>query len=149
MSLKDKINQDIKSAMKEKDSIKLESLRAVKSALILLQTEKGSGSQIPKSEEIKTLQKLVKQRKDSAEIYRSQNRSDLAELEINQSKIIEDFLPQQISEDELRKIITNIIDQNEASGMKDMGKVMGIATKELLGKADGKTISALVKSLLI
>ena len=149
MSLINRISESIKTAMKEKDSIKLESLRAVKSALILLQTEKGSGSQIPKSEEIKTLQKLVKQRKDSAEIYRSQNRSDLAELEINQSKIIEDFLPQQISEDELRKIITNIIDQNEASGMKDMGKVMGIATKELLGKADGKTISALVKSLLI
>tara|TARA_B100000989_G_scaffold224372_1_gene171797 strand:- start:240 stop:689 length:450 start_codon:yes stop_codon:yes gene_type:complete len=149
MSLINRISESIKTAMKEKDSIKLESLRAVKSALILLQTEKGSGSQIPKSEEIKTLQKLVKQRKDSAEIYRSQNRSDLAELEIKQSKIIEDFLPQQISEDELRKIITNIIDQNEASGMKDMGKVMGIATKELLGKADGKTISALVKSLLI
>lgn len=149
MSLINRISESIKTAMKEKDSIKLESLRAVKSALILLQTEKGSGSQIPKSEEIKTLQKLVKQRKDSAEIYRSQNRSDLAELEINQSKVIEDFLPQQISEDELRKIITNIIDQNEASGMKDMGKVMGIATKELLGKADGKTISAIVKSLLI
>ena len=149
MSLINRISESIKTAMKEKDSIKLESLRAVKSALILLQTEKGSGSQIPKSEEIKTLQKLVKQRKDSAEIYRSQNRSDLAELEINQSKVIEDFLPQQISEDELRKIITNIIDQNEASGMKDMGKVMGIATKELLGKADGKTISAFVKSLLI
>lgn len=149
MSLINRISESIKTAMKEKDSIKLESLRAVKSALILLQTEKGSGSQIPKSEEIKTLQKLVKQRKDSAEIYISQNRSDLAELEINQSKVIEDFLPQQISEDELRKIITNIIDQNEASGMKDMGKVMGIATKELLGKADGKTISALVKSLLI
>ena len=149
MSLINRISESIKTAMKEKDSIKLESLRAVKSALILLQTEKGSGSQIPKSEEIKTLQKLVKQRKDSAEIYRSQNRSDLAELEIKQSKVIEDFLPQQISENELRKIITNIIDQNEASGMKDMGKVMGIATKELLGKADGKTISALVKSLLI
>ena len=149
MSLINRISESIKTAMKEKDSIKLESLRAVKSALILLQTEKGSGSQISKSEEIKTLQKLVKQRKDSAEIYISQNRSDLAELEINQSKIIENFLPQQISEDELRKIITNIIDQNEASGMKDMGKVMGIATKELLGKADGKTISALVKSLLI
>ena len=149
MSLINRISESIKIAMKEKDSIKLESLRAVKSALILLQTEKGKGSQIPKSDEIKTLQKLVKQRKDSAEIYRSQNRSDLAELEINQSKVIEDFLPQQISEDELRKIITNIIDQNEASGMKDMGKVMGIATKELLGKADGKTISALVKSLLI
>ena len=149
MYLINRISESIKTAMKEKDSIKLESLRAVKSALILLQTEKGSGSQIPKSEEIKILQKLVKQRKDSAEIYRSQNRSDLVELEINQSKIIEDFLPQQISEDELRKIITNIIDKNEASGMKDMGKVMGIATKELLGKADGKTISALVKSLLI
>ena len=149
MYLINRISESIKTAMKEKDSIKLESLRAVKSALILLQTEKGSGSQIPKSEEIKILQKLVKQRKDSAEIYRSQNRSDLAELEINQSKIIEDFLPQQISEDELRKIITNIIDKNEASGMKDMGKVMGIATKELLGKADGKTISNLVKSLLI
>ena len=99
MSLINRISESIKTAMKEKDSIKLESLRAVKSALILLQTEKGSGSQIPKSEEIKTLQKLVKQRKDSAEIYRSQNRSDLAELEINQSKVIEDFLPQQISED--------------------------------------------------
>ena len=149
MYLINRISESIKTAMKEKDSIKLESLRAVKAALILLQTEKGSGSQIPKSEEIKILQKLVKQRKDSAEIYRSQNRSDLVELEINQSKIIEDFLPQQISEDELRKIITNIIDQNEASGMKDMGKVMGIATKELIGKADGKTISALVKSFLI
>ena len=149
MSLLNRVSESIKKAMKDKDSIKLESLRAIKSALILLQTEKGKGSQIPKSDEIKTLQKLVKQRKDSAEIYRSQNRSDLAELEIKQSKIIEDFLPQQISEDELRKIITNIIDQNEASGMKDMGKVMGIATKELLGKADGKTISALVKSLLI
>ena len=149
MSLINRISESIKTAMKEKDSIKLESLRAVKAALILLQTEKGSGSQIPKSEEIKILQKLVKQRKDSAEIYRSQNRSDLAELEINQSKIIEDFLPQQISEDELRKIITNIIDKNEALGMKDMGKVMGIATKELQGKADGKTISALVKSFLI
>ena len=120
MSLINRISESIKTAMKEKDSIKLESLRAVKAALILLQTEKGSGSQIPKSEEIKILQKLVKQRKDSAEIYRSQNRSDLAELEINQSKVIEDFLPQQISEDELRKIITNIIDKNEASGMKDM-----------------------------
>ena len=149
MSLLNRVSESIKKAMKDKDSIKLESLRAIKSALILLQTEKGKGSQIPKSDEIKTLQKLVKQRKDSAEIYRSQNRADLTELEIKQSKIIEDFLPQQISKDELRKIITKIIDQNEASGMKDMGKVMRIATKELLGKADGKTISTLVKSLLI
>tara|TARA_B100001093_G_scaffold109563_1_gene101807 strand:- start:1089 stop:1538 length:450 start_codon:yes stop_codon:yes gene_type:complete len=149
MPLLNKISESIKTAMKEKDSIKLESLRAVKSALILLQTEKGKGSEIPQSEEIKTLQKLVKQRKESAEIYISQNRSDLAELEINQSKIIESFLPEQISEQELRIIIMNIIDKNDASGMKDMGKVMGIATKELNGKADGKTISTLVKSLLI
>ena len=91
----------------------------------------------------------MKQRKESAEIYISQNRSDLAELEINQSKIIESFLPEQISEEELRIIIMNIIDKNDASGMKDMGKVMGIVTKELNGKADGKTISTLVKSLLI
>ena len=149
MPLVNTISESIKTAMKEKDSIKLESLRAVKSALILLQTEKGKGSEILQSEEIKTLQKLVKQRKESAEIYISQNRSDLAELEINQSKIIESFLPEQISEEELRIIIMNIIDKNDASGMKDMGKVMGIATKELNGKADGKTISTLVKSLLI
>tara|TARA_B100001057_G_scaffold457963_1_gene506733 strand:+ start:238 stop:687 length:450 start_codon:yes stop_codon:yes gene_type:complete len=149
MTLVNRISESIKTAMKEKDSIKLESLRAVKSALILLQTEKGKGSEILQSEEIKTLQKLVKQRKESAEIYISQNRSDLAELEINQSKIIESFLPEQISEEELRIIIMNIIDKNDASGMKDMGKVMGMATKELNGKADGKTISTLVKSLLI
>ena len=149
MPLVNTISESIKTAIKEKDSIKLESLRAVKSALILLQTEKGKGSEILQSEEIKTLQKLVKQRKESAEIYISQNRSDLAELEINQSKIIESFLPEQISEEELRIIIMNIIDKNDASGMKDMGKVMGIATKELNGKADGKTISTLVKSLLI
>ena len=149
MPLVNTISESIKTAMKEKDSIKLESLRAVKSALILLQTEKGKGSEILQSEEIKILQKLVKQRKESAEIYISQNRSDLAELEINQSKIIESFLPEQISEEELRIIIMNIIDKNDASGMKDMGKVMGIATKELNGKADGKTISTLVKSLLI
>ena len=149
MPLINTISESIKTAMKEKDSIKLESLRAVKSALILLQTEKGKGSEILQSEEIKTLQKLVKQRKESAEIYISQNRSDLAELEINQSKIIESFLPEQISEEELRIIIMNIIDKNDASGIKDMGKVMGIATKELNGKADGKTISTLVKSLLI
>lgn len=149
MPLVNTISESIKTAMKEKDSIKLESLRAVKSALILLQTEKGKGSEILQSEEIKTLQKLVKQRKESAEIYISQNRSDLAELEINQSKIIESFLPEQISEEELRIIIMNIIDKNDASGIKDMGKVMGIATKELNGKADGKTISTLVKSLLI
>ena len=148
MSLIDKISESIKIAMREKDSIKLESLRAIKSSLLLSQTEKGKKGEISESEEIKILQKLVKQRKDSAQIYKSQNRNELAELEISQSKYIEEFLPVQISEDELIKIIQSIINKSGASGMKDMGKVMGIASKELLGKADGKTISSLVRTLL-
>ena len=148
MPLLNKISESIKTAMKEKDSIKLESLRAVKSALILLQTEKGKGSEIPQSEEIKTLQKLVKQRKESAEIYISQNRSDLAELEINQSKIIESFLPEQISEQELRIIIMNIIDKNDASGMKDMGKVMGILKSKNADTLDFSKVSSIIKNLL-
>ncbi len=148
MSLIDKISESIKIAMREKDSIKLESLRAIKSSLLLSQTEKGKKGEISESEEIKILQKLVKQRKDSAQIYKSQNRNELAELEISQSKYIEEFLPDQISEDELIKIIQSIINKSGASGMKDMGKVMGIASKELLGKADGKTISSLVRTLL-
>ena len=148
MSLIDKISESIKIAMREKDSIKLESLRAIKSSLLLSLTEKGKQGEISQSEEIKILQKLVKQRKDSAEIYMTQNRNELAELEIKQSIFIEEFLPDQISEDELKKIIQSIINQIGASGMKDMGKVMGIASKQLLGKADGKTISSMVKNLL-
>tara|TARA_B100000575_G_scaffold292392_1_gene300619 strand:+ start:1786 stop:2235 length:450 start_codon:yes stop_codon:yes gene_type:complete len=148
MSLIDKISESIKIAMREKDSIKLESLRAIKSSLLLSLTEKGKKGEISQSEEIKILQKLVKQRKDSAEIYKTQNRNELAELEIKQSIFIEEFLPDQISEDELKKIIQSIINQIGASGMKDMGKVMGIASKQLLGKADGKTISSMVKNLL-
>ena len=148
MSLIDKISESIKIAMREKDSIKLESLRAIKSSLLLSQTEKGKKGEISESEEIQILQKLVKQRKDSAQIYKTQNRNELAELEISQSKYIEEFLPDQISEDELIKIIQSIINKSGASGMKDMGKVMGIASKELLGKADGKTISSFVRTLL-
>ena len=148
MSLIDKISESIKIAMREKDSIKLESLRAIKSSLLLSQTEKGKKGEISESEEIQILQKLVKQRKDSAQIYKTQNRNELAELEISQSKYIGEFLPDQISEDELIKIIQSIINKSGASGMKDMGKVMGIASKELLGKADGKTISSLVRTLL-
>tara|TARA_B100000925_G_scaffold280033_1_gene250380 strand:- start:1655 stop:2104 length:450 start_codon:yes stop_codon:yes gene_type:complete len=148
MSLIDKISESIKIAMREKDSIKLESLRAIKSSLLLSLTEKGKKGELSQSEEIKILQKLVKQRKDSAEIYKTQNRNELAELEIKQSIFIEEFLPDQISEDELKKMIQSIINQIGASGMKDMGKVMGIASKQLLGKADGKTISSMVKNLL-
>jgi hypothetical protein len=148
MSLIDKISESIKTSMKEKDSVSLESLRAVKSALLLAQTQKGISSRVSAEEEIKILQKLVKQRKESADIYNSQNRSDLAEVEINQYKIIERFLPKQMSEDEVEKIILELINKTGASGMKDMGKIMGMATKQLSGMADGKTISNIVRSKL-
>ena len=134
--------------MKEKDTVSLESLRAIKSSLLLAQTQKGNNSEISKDEEIKILQKLVKQRKESADIYLAQNRDELAEVEINQSKIIEKFLPEQMSLDQIEKIISELIDKTGASGMKDMGKIMGIASKELSGKADGKTISNIVRAKL-
>tara|TARA_B100000780_G_scaffold80709_1_gene54976 strand:- start:5648 stop:6097 length:450 start_codon:yes stop_codon:yes gene_type:complete len=149
MKLIDKISSSIISAMKEKNAEELESLRAIKSALLLVQTQKGSDGNIQESEEIKILQKLVKQRKESAEIYKKQNRLELADIEINQSKIIERFLPVQISSDDLEKLIIEIINQTGAQGMKDMGKVMGIASSKLSGKADGKTISNIVRSKLI
>jgi hypothetical protein len=148
MSLIDKISESIKTSMKEKDSVSLESLRAVKSALLLAQTQKGNSSGVSAEEEIKILQKLVKQRKESADIYNSQNRSDLAEVEINQYKIIERFLPKQMSEDEVEKIILELINKTGASGMKDMGKIMGMASKQLSGMADGKTISNIVRTKL-
>jgi hypothetical protein len=149
MKLIDKISSSIISAMKEKNAEELESLRAIKSALLLVQTQKGSDGNIQESEEIKILQKLVKQRKESAEIYKKQNRLELADIETNQSKIIERFLPVQISPDDLEKLITEIIKQTGALGMKDMGKVMAIASSKLSGKADGKTISNIVRSKLI
>jgi|TARA_B110000003_G_C16451435_1_gene458106 hypothetical protein len=149
MKLIDKISSSIISAMKEKNAEELESLRAIKSALLLVQTQKGSDGNIQESEEIKILQKLVKQRKESADIYKKQNRLELADIETNQSKIIERFLPVQISSDDLEKLITEIINQTGAQGMKDMGKVMGIASSKLSGKADGKTISNIVRSKLI
>jgi hypothetical protein len=148
MALIDKISESIKISMKEKDIVSLESLRAVKSALLLAQTQKGNSTGISEDDEIKILQKLVKQRKESADIYISQKRSDLAEDEINQYKIIERFLPKQMSEDEVEKIILELINKTGASGMKDMGKIMGMATKQLSGMADGKTISNIVRSKL-
>ena len=135
--------------MKEKNVDELESLRAIKSALLLAQTQKGSDGNIQESDEIKILQKLVKQRKESAEIYKKQNRLELADIEISQSKIIERFLPAQISLEDLDKLISEIINQTGAQGMKDMGKVMGIASSKLSGKADGKTISNIVRSKLM
>ena len=149
MKLIDKISSSIISAMKEKNVDELESLRAIKSALLLAQTQKGSDGNIQESDEIKILQKLVKQRKESAEIYKKQSRLELANIEINQSRIIERFLPDQISTEDLDKLITEIFNQTGAHGMKDMGKVMGIASSKLSGKADGKTISNIVRSKLI
>ncbi|MDA9622689.1 GatB/YqeY domain-containing protein [Flavobacteriaceae bacterium] len=149
MKLIDKISNSILSAMKEKNASELESLRAIKSALLLAQTQKGSEGNVGQSEEVKILQKLVKQRKESAEIYNKQNRLELADVEIRQSKIIERFLPAQISVEDLEKIIIEIINQTGAEGMKDMGKVMGIASTKLSGKADGKTISNIVRSKLM
>jgi len=149
MKLIDKISSSIISAMKEKNVDELESLRAIKSALLLAQTQKGSDGNIQESDEIKILQKLVKQRKESAEIYKKQNRLELADIEISQSNIIERFLPAQISLEDLDKLISEIISQTGAKGMKDMGKVMGIASTKLSGKADGKTISNILLSKLI
>ena len=148
MSLKDKINQDIKSAMKEKDSIKLESLRAIKSAIILFETKDSSSSELEKSDEIKILQRLVKQRKESAQIFESQKRNDLAETEIIQSEFISKYLPKQMNMKEIEDIVLKIIEQTNSNGIKDMGKVMGMASKELLGKADGKTISEIIRKNL-
>lgn len=148
MSLQTKIMGAIKSAMKAKDTIALEALRAVKSELLLIQTQSSSQEELKEEDEIKVLQKLVKQRKDSAAIFTEQGRADLAEPELAQAKIIETFLPEQLSEEEVTKIISNIVETNGFSGMAAMGQTMAIASKELAGKADGKTISAIVKSIL-
>ena len=148
MGLIDKISESIIHAMKSKNNDELESLRAIKSALLLAKTQKNSNGDINEAEEIKILQKLVKQRKESADIYANQERPELANIELSQAKIIEKFLPKQINAEELEKIIIKIINETGAEGMKDMGKVMGIASNQLSGKADGKTISNIVRSKL-
>lgn len=148
MSLQKALMVKIKEAMKSKDTIALESLRAVKSEILLAQTKSGAKEELSSEEEIKLLQKLVKQRKDSATLYTEQGRVDLAEPELAQVEIIAQFLPEQMSADELKKVIAGIISIVGAASMKDMGKVMGMASKQLAGKADGKAISAIVKELL-
>ncbi|SHG02416.1 hypothetical protein SAMN05444483_104136 [Salegentibacter echinorum] len=148
MSLQDKVMTEMKVAMKAKDREKLEALRSVKSAILLANTESSAKDGLTEEEELKLLQKLVKQRKESAVIYREQGREDLAEPEEKQAKVIETFLPEQLSEAEIEAKVDEIIAKTGASGMKDMGKVMGIASSELTGKADGKTISAIVKKKL-
>lgn len=148
MSLQAKIMEEMKAAMKAKDSVALESLRAIKSAILLAKTDKGAGSELSEEDEIKLVQKLVKQRKDSAAIFQEQGRADLAEPELAQVAVIEKFLPEQLTEEEIEKVVVQTIDAVGATGMQDMGKVMGIVSKELAGQADGKTISMIVKSKL-
>ncbi|OYU83975.1 MAG: glutamyl-tRNA amidotransferase [Flavobacterium sp. BFFFF2] len=148
MSLSIRIMDDIKTAMKAKDTVALESLRAVKSAILLAQTESGAKEELSEAEEIKILQKLVKQRKDSAAIYTEQGRADLAEPELAQLAVIEKFLPAQMSAAEVETAVRAIIAENGFSGMAVMGQVMGLASKQLAGQADGKTISDVVKKAL-
>ena len=148
MSLLNTLSDELKAAMRAKDTLKLEALRAIKSAVLLAKTATAGDVELTEEEEIKLLQKLVKQRKDSASIFRSQNRDDLADPEEAQAEVIGKFLPEQLSPDDIEKIIDQIIAQSGAQGMKDMGKVMGMASKEMAGKADGKTISTLVKQKL-
>ncbi|MDP4263632.1 MAG: GatB/YqeY domain-containing protein [Bacteroidota bacterium] len=148
MSLEQKIMGELKTAMLAKDEKSLRSLRAVKAAILLAKTSEGAGGELKEEDEIKLLQKLVKQRKDSLEIYQQQKRADLAQKEQEEIEIIERFLPKQLSPEELKALLSKIIADTGASSPADMGKVMGAATKQLAGKADGKTISSLVKELL-
>jgi len=148
MSLQTKVMDALKEAIKAKDTIALESLRAIKSAILLAKTEAGAAAELAEEEELKLLQKLVKQRKDSAALYAQQGRNDLAEPELAQVAVIEKFLPKQLSEAEVTEAVKAIIAEVGATSAKDMGKVMGVATKQLAGKTDGKVISAIVKSLL-
>ena len=148
MSLEKKIMTELKSAMLAKDEAALRSLRAVKAAILLAKTSEGAQGDLKEEDEVKLLQKLVKQRKDSLEIYNKQNRPDLAKKEEEEIAVISKFLPAQMSPEELRDIISKIIMETGASSPADMGKVMGAANKQLAGKADGKTISGIVKELL-
>jgi uncharacterized protein len=148
MSLKQQIDGDIKKAMLSKNKEELEALRSIKSMILLAETEKGGSGEISTDVESKLLVKAAKQRKESADIFQQQNRADLAEKELFQLEVINRYLPKQLSEDELRSTLESIIRETGAKGPQDMGKVMGVATKQLAGKADGKVISDWVKKLL-
>jgi uncharacterized protein len=149
MSLETKIMDEMKNAMRAKDAVALEALRAIKSGIILAKTEAGASETLSEADEIKLLQRLVKMRKDSAEIFTNQNRPDLAEPELAQIAVIEKFLPAQLSEQEIEAIISKIISETGASGIASMGKVMGLASAQIGGQAEGKTISSIVKKLLV
>ncbi len=148
MSLFDEINDSIKTAMKQREKVKLEALRNIKKVIIEVKSAKGAGSELDDNEVLKIIQKLAKQGNDSAEIYKNQNREDLYEEEMLQVKVFESFLPEKMSDEKLTEIVKSIINEVGATSMKDMGKVMGIASKQLAGQADGKDISVKVKELL-
>ncbi|HOW39636.1 MAG TPA: GatB/YqeY domain-containing protein [Bacteroidales bacterium] len=148
MSLTEKISADLIAAMKAKDTIALEAIRAAKTAFILAKSEKGAEAVLSSDEELKVIQKLVKQRRESAEIYKQNNRADLYQKEVAEADVLEKYLPAKMSEAELTAAVKSIIEKVGAKSPADMGKVMGTATKELAGKADGKEISAIVKKLL-
>lgn len=147
MSLEQNIMGDLKAAMKSKDQAALRGIRAIKAALLLAKTD-GSGKDLDESGEIKILQKLVKQRQESLDIYNKQGREDLAAVEKEEIAVIQKYLPQQMGEEELMAIVKSIVEKTGAQNMKDMGKVMGMASQQLAGKADGKTLASIVKQLL-
>ena len=149
MSLQKQVMEKMKEAMKAKDTVALQALRAVKSAFLLAKTESGAGDDLSETQEIKIIQKQVKQRKDSAAIFIKLGREDLAKPELDEVAVLEQFLPEALTEEEIEGVVIATIDNLGASGMQDMGKVMGIVSKELAGQADGKTISTLVKKNLM
>ncbi|PRY52467.1 hypothetical protein B0I27_106228 [Arcticibacter pallidicorallinus] len=146
--LQENIDKEIKTAMLAKDNVRLRGLRAIKAAILLAKTEKGGSDTLTEDAEIKVLQRLAKQRKESAEIYKTQNREDLYQIEAEELEVIEGFLPKQLSREDVIAVVQDVISRTGATSVKDMGKVMGAANKELSGKADGKTISEVVKELL-
>jgi len=148
MSLQKQIMEEMKAAMKSKDTVALQALRAVKSAFLLAKTEAGAGDDLTPEQEMKIIQKQVKQRKDSAAIFIEQGRQDLAEPELKEVAILEKFLPEALSEEAIEKVVLETISNLGAEGMKDMGKVMGVVSKQLAGQADGKTISGIVRKNL-
>lgn len=146
--LQENIDKEIKTAMLAKNNVRLRGLRAIKAAILLAKTEKGGNDTLTEDAEIKVLQRLAKQRKESADIYKTQNREDLYQIEAEELEVIEEFLPKQLSREEVIAVVQDVISRTGATSVKDMGKVMGGANKELAGKADGKTISEVVKELL-
>ena len=149
MSLQKQIMEELKTAMKSKDILALQALRAVKSAFLLAKTETGAGDDLTEDQEMKIIQKQVKQRKDSASIFVNQGRQDLADPELAEIAVLEKFLPEALSEEAIEKVVLETIAKTGAEGMKDMGKVMGMVSKQLAGQADGKTISGLVRKNLV